>query len=534
DTSCSSDIQSYNFDSNRDGQYGDVMGGDVIDMQPDLLLGRAPVNTAAQAQTFVDKVLAYEKNPPPGFGSSFLMISEGSYAWSPESVNNFPLKTDAPWIDSYELYRPAVDSVGFQWAGDKNLDAGSAVAELNKGYNIVYHFDHGGIYQLGTGATTGGGWLYRSDASWLGNSGRSSVVITPACDPNAFDYDCVAEHLLNNPNGGAVAFIGNSRVGWGYQGYLYQEMFAGIYYYRQQMLGQAFAVLQHIRDYYSLFSINLMGDPSMLLWTGEPQAVTAGHPEQLTVSDSQVKIDISGPASGVPVQVAVYKQNEVLKVIPVSAPSSVTLPLSLLTEGSLLITVTGANIIPSQTVCRIVPSGAAHPFVSSYTVRDDGRTIGDKSNGNCDRIMNPGETIALYPSLTNNGRSALENAYVILRSADPLVKITDSIISLPVLEPGQTLVCDTILGPRFLLTVSPAIRSDRPLGLTAVFTTSAYSALINFKTARIIESQEIKTSIQADSLVITSYVLSPAASLYAANRGPFVALDSVVIANLGT
>ena len=106
DTSCSGDIQKYNFDSNRDGQYGDVLGGDVVDMQPDLLLGRAPVSTAAQAQTFVDKVLAYEKNPPPGFGPSFLMIADGGFAWSPESVNNYPLKTDAPWIDSYETLPP--------------------------------------------------------------------------------------------------------------------------------------------------------------------------------------------------------------------------------------------------------------------------------------------------------------------------------------------------------------------------------------------------------------------------------------------
>ncbi|MBI5805379.1 VCBS repeat-containing protein [candidate division TA06 bacterium] len=534
DTSCTGDIQSYNFDPNRDGQYGDVLGGEVLDMQPDLLLGRAPVSTTAQAQTFVDKVLAYERNPPPGFGSSFLMVSEGSYAWSSESVNNFPLKTDAPWIDSYELYRPAVDSACFQWAGDKNLDAGSAMVELNKGYNIVYHFDHGGIYQLGTGATTGGGWLYRSDAGRLANNGRPSVVITPACDPNAFDHDCFAKHLLNNPNGGAVAFIGNSRVGWGYQGYLYQAMFTGIYYYRQQMLGQAFSVLQHIRDSYSQFSINLMGDPSMLLWTGEPQKVCVNHPGQLTVSDSLIKVDISGPAAGGTVELAVYKQNEALKVIQVTIPSSVSLPISLLTEGPLLLTVTGTNVIPSQTSCQIVPSGAAHPFVSSYTVRDDGRTIGDKSNGNCDRVMNPGETIALYPSLTNNGLSPLENAFVILRSADPQVKITDSIISLPVLEPGQTLVCDTLMGPRFLLTVSPRIKSDRTLGLTAVFIAKADLAVSNNKTEKIIVSQEIKTGIQADSLVISSYVLSPAASLNAAKRETFVTLDSVVIANLGT
>ena len=163
------------------------------------------------------------------------------------------------------------------------------------------------------------------------------------------------------------------------------------------------------------------------------------------------------------VELAVYKQNEVFKVIPVSVPSSITIPVSPLTEGTLLVTVTGANIMPSQTSCQIVAANAAHPFVSNYIVRDDGRTFDDKSNGNCDRIMNPGETIALYPSLTNNGLSPLENAFVILRSADPLVKITDSIISLPVLEPGQTLVCDTLLGPRFLLAVSPLIKSDRQL-----------------------------------------------------------------------
>ena len=534
DTSCSGEIQNYNFDPNRDGQYGDVLSGEVLDLQPDLMLGRAPVNTAVQAQNFVDKVIAYETAPPPGFGSSFLMISEGSYAWSTESVNDSPLKTDAPWIDSYELYRPAVDPVSQQWAGDQNLDAGSAVLGLNKGYNMVYHFDHGGFYQLGTGATTGGGWLYRSDAGKLENNGRPSVVITPACDPNAFDHDCFAEHLLNNPRGGAVAFIGNSRVGWGYQGYLYQEMFTGIYHYRQQMLGQAFAVLQRIRDSYSLFSINLMGDPSMLLWSGEPQNVSVEHTGQLPLGDSLIKVEVSGPAIGEMVDLAVYKQNEVFKVIPVSVPSSITIPVSPLTEGTLSITVTGTNIIPSRTACRIVPAAAARPFIGSYVIRDGGPAVGDDSNGNNDRIMNPGETVALYPSIANNGQTPLENAFAILRSSDPLVKITDSIINLPVLEPGQTLVCDTLLGPRFLLTVSPKILTDRQFQLTAVFKTKPFLVKSSFRTTRVIGTQAMRTVVLTDSLVIASFSLSSAARLSGAKTASYVTLDSVVIANLGT
>jgi len=534
DTSSTGGSYHYDFDSNHDGQYGDVLGGDVIDLQADLLLGRAPVTTAEQAQTFVDKVLAYEKNPPSGFGSSFLMLADGGFAWSPESVNDSPLKIDAPWIDSYELYRPAADSVSFTWAGDKDLYTGSALAELNKGYNLIYHFDHGGHYQLGAGVTSGGGWLYRPDADRLLNIGRSSVVITPACDANSFDYDCFAEHLLNNPKGGAVSFIGNSRIGWGYQGYLCQEFFTAIFHNRQLMLGQAFAAMHHYHDTYSLFSMNLMGDPSMQVWSAEPRSITVGHPSRLTVADSLITVDIDGPASGGPVQVTVYKQNEILSRASASVPSSVTLPASALTEGQILVTVTGPNTIPSQTSCHVVSSVAAHPCISRYFIRDDGRTASDPSNGNCDQIMNPGETIAVYPAITNNGLSLMTASCMIMRSPDSLVQVTDPIIELPALGPGQTLVCDTILGPCFLISVSPRIRSDRPLQLTVFFAAKPDTSKCNLKTTALIGSQDIKTTVKTDSLVVASYRMSVSPRRGGSNKGLLAVLDSVVIVNLGT
>ena len=534
DTTCSGDIRKYNFDSNHDGQYGDVLGGDVVDLQSDLFLGRAPVSTAAQARTFVDKVLAYEKDPPAGFGSSFLMLADGGFAWSPESINNCPLQSDAPWIDTYELYRPAVDSANFQWAGDQKLDAAAARAELNKGYNMVYHIDHGGNYQLSTASAGGGGWLYRADADQLGNSGRPSVFITPSCSPNAFDYDCFSKHLLNNPAGGAAAFIGNSRVGWTYQSYVCQMFFTSLYHCHQRMLGSSFTYMQGSRDSYSLFSLNLMGDPSMMLWSDEPKTLSVVLPDQFFLGDSLLKVEISGPASDEQVQVAVLKQNEVFKVVLVTVPSSFTLPVNPLTEGRMMVTVTGANFKPSQTFCRVVASGPAHPFISNYTIRDGGRSSYDASNGNCDQILNPGETIALYPSLANNGQSPLRNACVVLRSADPLVKITDSIISLPLLAPGQTLICDSLAGPCFTLAVSPLIRSDRPLQLTAVFAPASFPAQAASRTLPVIESQKINTVILTDSLVITSYVLSSASGRNQSAKCPFPSLDSVVIANFGT
>lgn len=42
----------------------------------------------------------------------------------------------------------------------------------------------------------------------------SQIVISSGCTPADITKDCIAEHFLNNPNGGAVAFIGNTDIGW--------------------------------------------------------------------------------------------------------------------------------------------------------------------------------------------------------------------------------------------------------------------------------------------------------------------------------
>ena len=68
------------------------------------------------------------------------------------------------------------------------------------------------------------------DVYELNNAAEQGLVVTIACLTNAFDdflwneittgaplrYDsCFSESFLRNPNGGAVAYHGSSRYGWG-------------------------------------------------------------------------------------------------------------------------------------------------------------------------------------------------------------------------------------------------------------------------------------------------------------------------------
>ena len=43
---------------------------DLADLYPDVFVGRAPVSTSTEVQTFIAKSTTYENTPPPGYVDS--------------------------------------------------------------------------------------------------------------------------------------------------------------------------------------------------------------------------------------------------------------------------------------------------------------------------------------------------------------------------------------------------------------------------------------------------------------------------------
>ncbi|PIP12733.1 MAG: hypothetical protein COX49_04010, partial [bacterium (Candidatus Stahlbacteria) CG23_combo_of_CG06-09_8_20_14_all_40_9] len=65
------------WDGDGDGVYGESTDG--VDFYSDVFVGRAPVRTTTQAETFVNKVLTYEKSPPLGYQKKILLPA--GYLW---------------------------------------------------------------------------------------------------------------------------------------------------------------------------------------------------------------------------------------------------------------------------------------------------------------------------------------------------------------------------------------------------------------------------------------------------------------------
>ncbi|MCD6501549.1 T9SS type A sorting domain-containing protein, partial [bacterium] len=128
--------------------------------------------------------------------------------------------------------------------------------------------------------------------------------------PAAFDKDCIAEHFVNNPNGGGAAFIGNSRYGWGSpgnagRGYsevldraFWEEIFAGNF-----QLGAALAISKARFVPYArwanvwrwvIYEVNILGDAA----TG---AITGNSPISMAheIEGGDLGITVEGAAEPV-------------------------------------------------------------------------------------------------------------------------------------------------------------------------------------------------------------------------------------------
>jgi Peptidase family C25/Propeptide_C25 len=222
-----------------------------VDYLPDLAYGRIPVDSLAEANIVVNKIIAYEKTPPlqtsfysnMSFASyfqccrndvaqdgtdtrSFLETSEhvrgilqAVYGFSVERIYTANRKYhDEAEEGLYPVNRSAVPnryrngallpvdlraSSGYAWDGNET----DIIAAINSGRNLVLHRDH-------AGADGWGDPKFRTNhVASLTNANRTPVIYSINCSSGRFDGgDWWAEEILAKENGGAVGIIGDTRV----------------------------------------------------------------------------------------------------------------------------------------------------------------------------------------------------------------------------------------------------------------------------------------------------------------------------------
>jgi len=417
----------WNFDG--DGIFGEVE--DSIDIMPDVFVGRAPVNSISDVENFVRKVLIYEKTPPLNYLTDALFFAQvlwgspGSPDYTDGGVHKDMIAVQfmPPHFDITKLYQR-----------DGQGSAAGVIDTINQGRHIKNHSGHGWIHLLGMKP----GNISNAAMAGLTNSDKLGILYSIGCWTGAFDYDCVGEHFIHSRGGGGVAYIGNSRYGWGSPGnpgFGHSEIFddrffEAIFIDSIVNIGAAFAVS---KAYYAplsgwgnvfrwcQYTLNLFGDPEMPIWTDTPQEVIVTFPDSIPLGQFILYVQVfstqADPIEGARVT---FSGDDYQRGI--TDPSGqVTLSVSTTSPNYAWLTVTGMNILPYQDSIFIYTDGHHLSLYNHYTEEE----------------INPDDTVRLFAVVKNFGSASSDLTEVTLSTDDTLITITNSVDTVAPLTPSE-------------------------------------------------------------------------------------------------
>ncbi len=189
-----------------DNRFVTVDGDDWL---PDMLIGRLPVNSLAEAQTVVTKIVEYETKPFLGdWNGRITFIADDTDAAGNFAAHSASLQQTYvvdPWQSSSLNYNPTqMTEAAMQTHVQQKWQNGTGV--------LVYT-GHSSIHQWGAER-----FFHLDDVANLSNGARLPVVLQMTCFTGSFAqpyWDTLDEALLRHPNGGAVAVWGATGLGVG-------------------------------------------------------------------------------------------------------------------------------------------------------------------------------------------------------------------------------------------------------------------------------------------------------------------------------
>jgi Peptidase family C25 len=251
-----------------DNLFADVDGSN--DMVPDISIGRLPAANKEELGAMIDKIIAYEQSPEGDWSKHVLMSAD-----APDADDNFPADSDAVAGLLPEGY-----TLGRIYLSEYTLDEGHQmlVDGIENGALLVNYLGKASMEHLApmwdSQAQQFEGLLDMNDAAFLENGNRLPVFLGMASSVGHFEvpgYESLAEELLLNPDGGAVAAWASTGLSQNDQARLLDEgLFRAIFADGEKVLGEA--VLQALAqgaesgvDEYVLGNYTLFGDPALQL-----------------------------------------------------------------------------------------------------------------------------------------------------------------------------------------------------------------------------------------------------------------------------
>lgn len=372
---------------------------DGTDYYPDISTGRISVDTAAEAQNIVSRIVNYERNPTrvatfyrdlsvaAHFEDEVSPYTQEDHRWVQTSqeivdyveANGYvahQIYYAHPWVNpSYFFNGDPLPSYllrdnGFPWIGNSTR----VVDAVNSGRFILNHRDHGVRWM----------WVQPQFAVWhiqgLNNGRKLPVVFSMNCETGWFDNETddpihgtdynevnFAEAWQRNSNGGAAGVVAASRASYGgYNDDLNQGFYDAIWpdflpyspspgpfsnpeYRMGQVLnyGKLYMATIYGEGIYrqiTFETFHYFGDPTMEIWTARPRALTVSHAPVVLTSVPSLTVSVAQDGA----LASLVKDGEILGTALSSGGSATITFSSPLTSGAISVTVTRHNYRPYE------------------------------------------------------------------------------------------------------------------------------------------------------------------------------------------
>jgi hypothetical protein len=367
----------------NDAYYADFDADYVCEVN----IGRASVSSTGNGTggiaNFIYKVMTYETNPPlTSYAKKAAFFGFDLDDWT---------EAQQCKIDINDSYVPDSWTVKTVYDSQSGNHQTNVINALNAGQNLINHADHSNSDCMGTGYINHDWLIYNDDMDSLTNGNKQSILYSMGCDPAAYDVDdCIAEHFVQNTNGGGIAFVGNSRYGW-YEWGTYDTLSMGfdVHFFKSLFndglynLGAAFSDHKNEAyqeyagdDYYQYIftELTLLGDPELPIWTENPSSLSVTHPSSLPVGTSSFYVAVSSGGSPVnQAYVCLWKGTEVYQRGYTDSTGNVSFTVAPTTAGTMNITVTKHNYIPNKSTAQVTDDNIP-PYTPSAPYPANGAT----------------------------------------------------------------------------------------------------------------------------------------------------------------
>jgi len=302
---------------------------DVLDLDPDVYVGRLPCRNTLEVKTVVNKIIAYESTIiDPSWFKKMLLVGGDTF---PGNNEYYEGERETNYAASF------MEPLGFSfeklWVSNGNFkDTSDVINAINQGAGFIFFAGHGSPLDWGTHPPNNDSvWvdgLINFEMKKLKNGNKLPIVIVGGCHNSQFDVgfmnlvagvlryrlryfilnmdrDCFQKwkwiprcwswNLVRQKNGGSIATIGNTGLGWGVPGsnsMNYQDGYIGSHFFQvyaslsqqgNHSLGEIHG--QTISDFIARFSPNDDTDPkdrkTVEQWVlfGDPSLKIGGYPQ---------------------------------------------------------------------------------------------------------------------------------------------------------------------------------------------------------------------------------------------------------------